>query len=37
MSMFGEKNTFWILLAGVVMMQFLFMSIIKSKRPNLMG
>ena len=35
MGKFGEKNTFWLLLAGVVMMQFIFMSMIKSKRPNL--
>lgn len=37
MGKFGEKNTFWILLAGIILMQFMFMSIIKSKRPNLIG
>ena len=37
MGRFGEKNTFWLLLGGVLMMQFMFMSIIKSKRPNLIG
>lgn len=33
----GKEQTFWVLLGGVVFMQFMFMSIIKSKRPNLMG
>jgi len=33
----GKEQTFWVLLGGVVFMQFMFMSIIKSKRPNLVG
>jgi len=33
----GKEQTFWVLLGGVVFMQFMFMSIIKSKRPNLLG
>ncbi len=37
MEEIGKEQTFWVLLGGVVFMQFMFMSIIKSKRPNLMG
>lgn len=37
MEMIGNKSTFWLLLIGVSFMQLVFMSIIKSKRPNLMG
>jgi flagellar protein FlaJ len=37
MGIFAEKTTFWFLLAGVVVMQFVFMSMIKSQRPNLIG
>lgn len=33
----GNERTFWILLAGVVVMQFMFMTMIKGRRPNLMG
>jgi len=33
----GKEQTFWVLLGGVVFMQFMFMSVIKSKRPNLLG
>ncbi len=36
MDMMGDENTFWILLVGVTFMQFMFMSVIKSRRPNLM-
>jgi len=36
MESIGNEQTFWILLAGVLFMQFMFMSIIKTKRPNLM-
>lgn len=36
MGSIGNEMTFWILLAGVMFMQFIFMSIIKTKRPNLM-
>jgi flagellar protein FlaJ len=36
MEAIGNEFTFWILLAGVTFMQFIFMSIIKTKRPNLM-
>jgi len=37
MEQVGKEETFWVLLGGVVFMQFMFMSIIKSKRPNLIG
>jgi pilus assembly protein TadC len=37
MDMFGDEMTFWALLIGVGFAQFMFMSIIKSRRPNLMG
>ncbi|MBN2250896.1 MAG: type II secretion system F family protein [Candidatus Altiarchaeota archaeon] len=37
MGSLGGERTFWMLLGGVVFMQFLFMNMIKSKRPNLMG
>lgn len=36
MEAIGNEFTFWVLLAGVIFMQFIFMSIIKTKRPNLM-
>ncbi len=36
MEAIGTELTFWGLLAGVIFMQFIFMSIIKTKRPNLM-
>ncbi len=36
MEAVGSEDTFWLLLIGVAFMQFLFMSVIKSKRPNLM-
>jgi len=36
MEVVGNEDTFWALLAGVTFMQFMFMSVIKSKRPNLM-
>lgn len=35
MESIGNERTFWILLAGVVFMQFVFMSVIRSKRPAL--
>ncbi len=37
MGAISSKSTFWGLLIGVSFMQFMFMSVIKSKRPNLMG
>lgn len=37
MDVVGNESTFWGLLIGVSFMQFMFMSVIKSKRPNLMG
>lgn len=37
MDMLGDESIFWMLLVGVVLMQFIFMNIIKSKRPNLLG
>jgi len=37
MGRLGEQLTFWGLLGTVVVMQFFFMSIIRSKRPNLIG
>jgi flagellar protein FlaJ len=37
MGKLGEQNTFWMLLGGVIIMQFMFMSIIRAKRPNLIG
>ena len=37
MGKLGEQNTFWGLMGGVIIMQFMFMTIIKSKRPNLIG
>ena len=36
MGAVGSEDTFWALLIGVTFMQFMFMSVIKSKRPNLM-
>jgi pilus assembly protein TadC len=36
MGIMGSEDTFWALLVGVTFMQFMFMSVIKSKRPNLM-
>ncbi len=37
MGRLGDKMTFWMLLGGVIIMQFLFMSVIRGKRPNLIG
>jgi pilus assembly protein TadC len=37
MGAVGSEDTFWGLLIGVSFMQFMFMSVIKSRRPNLMG
>ena len=37
MGRLGDKSTFWMLLGAVVIMQFFFMNIIRSKRPNLIG
>ena len=37
MGQLGNPTTFWGLLGGVVLMQFFFMGIIRSKRPNLLG
>ena len=37
MNAVGSENSFWGLLIGVSFMQFMFMSVIKSRRPNLMG
>lgn len=37
MQRLQDQQTFWLLLVGVVLMQFVFMSIIRSKRPNLIG
>ncbi|HDI73150.1 MAG: hypothetical protein DRO76_02900 [Candidatus Altiarchaeales archaeon] len=37
MERIGNEQTFWLLLGGVVLMQFIFMSVIRSKRPNLIG
>ncbi|MEM4347721.1 MAG: type II secretion system F family protein [Candidatus Altiarchaeota archaeon] len=36
MEAISNEQTFWILLAAVLFMQFMFMSIIKTRRPNLM-
>lgn len=33
----GSEQTFWILLASIIFMQMVFMGLIKSKRPNLIG
>ncbi len=37
MEKLSDKNIFWGLLVGVVFMQFVFLGLIKSKRPNLIG
>jgi len=37
MSMLSNEMTFWALLILVVFMQFVFLGLIKSKRPNLIG
>jgi len=37
MDKLSDKTIFWGLLVGVVFMQFVFLGIIKSKRPNLIG
>jgi len=36
MGAVASEDTFWALLIGVAFMQFMFMSVIRSKRPNLM-
>lgn len=36
MERIGDEQTFWILLLLVVFMQFIFMSVIRSRRPTLM-
>lgn len=33
----GNPQTFWLLLVGIILMQFIFMGVIRSKRPNLIG
>ncbi len=37
MESIGSEQTFWLLLAGLIVMQVIFMGLIKSKRPNLIG
>jgi flagellar protein FlaJ len=37
MEAVGQERTFWMLLAGVVILQFIFLGLIKSNRPNLIG
>ncbi|MFH1054744.1 MAG: type II secretion system F family protein [Candidatus Altiarchaeota archaeon] len=37
MEKLGNETVFWGLLVGVVFMQFVFLGLIKSKRPNLIG
>ncbi len=37
MDFLGDEMFFWGLLGGVTFMQFIFMGLIKSKRPNLIG
>jgi len=37
MESIGREQTFWYLLIAVCAMQMIFMSVIKSKRPNLIG
>lgn len=37
MEAVGSEQTFWILLASLMFMQVIFIGIIKSKRPNLIG
>ncbi|HHQ44586.1 MAG TPA: hypothetical protein ENN13_00425 [Candidatus Altiarchaeales archaeon] len=37
MSQIGREEIYWMLLAGVCFMQFIFLGLIKSKRPNLIG
>ncbi|MFH1789216.1 MAG: type II secretion system F family protein [Candidatus Altiarchaeota archaeon] len=37
MEAIGSEQTFWILLAALMFMQVIFIGIIKSKRPNLIG
>lgn len=37
MEAIGQESIFWSLLAGVGFMQFIFMGLIKSKRPNIIG
>lgn len=37
MEEIGNKRTFWGLFALIIIMQFIFMGIIKSRRPNLIG
>ena len=37
MGSLGDQMTFWGLLVAVIIMQFFFMSIIRAKRPNLIG
>ncbi|MFH1402657.1 MAG: type II secretion system F family protein [Candidatus Altiarchaeota archaeon] len=37
MEMIGKESTFWMLLAGILVLQFIFLGLIKSKRPNLIG
>lgn len=37
MEAVGNERTFWFLLAGMIVMQVIFMGLIRSKRPNLIG
>lgn len=37
MGEIGNERTFWILLVLTILMQFVFMGVIKSRRPNLIG
>ena len=37
MEAIGREQTFWIILIFLVFMQFIFLGIIKSRRPNLIG
>jgi pilus assembly protein TadC len=37
MDVLGNEMIFWGLLTGIIFMQFIFLGLIKSKRPNLIG
>jgi len=37
MEAIGNEQTFWVLLVGVIFMQIVFMGLVKSKRPTLIG
>jgi pilus assembly protein TadC len=37
MEKLANENVFWLLMGGIVFMQFIFLGLIKSRRPNLIG